>query len=478
MEALNTASIQEAYFLGIGGIGMSAIARYLNAEGVRVSGYDKTPTPLTRELEAEGIVITYEDSIDSIPPSIAAADSDSLIVLTPAIPADHKQWNYFKAQGRNILKRSEVLGLISRNAYCIAVAGTHGKTTTSTLIAHLLHSCGINFTAFLGGISSNYNTNYLRKTDGRDLFPGKPTVVLEADEFDRSFHRLSPDIAVITAADPDHLDIYHTHEAFFEAFEVFAQKIVKGGTLVLNKRVNISPPTDIHTCTYGLETGETAHFSSHFTAVRDGYFYFNYSSRIQEDGVESFREVTDICAGLPGFHNIENATAALGICLDILNLDRFDVKQGIKSFKGVKRRFEYISRSEKGIVIDDYAHHPQELSAIISSVRELYPNRRLTGIFQPHLFTRTRDFVDGFAESLSMLDRLWLMDIYPARELPIEGITSAWLLDKVQLEHKELVTEASALAQITAEKPELLLILGAGDIDRIVPKVKTLYEEN
>jgi UDP-N-acetylmuramate--alanine ligase len=478
MEALNTSNIEQAYFLGIGGIGMSAIARYLNASGVRVSGYDKTPSPLTLELEAEGIHITYEDSIDSIPAAIAAADSNSLIVLTPAIPADHKQWNYFKAQGREILKRSEVLGLISRNAYCIAVAGTHGKTTTSTLIAHLLHSCGINFTAFLGGISSNYNTNYLRKTDGRDLFPGKPTVVLEADEFDRSFHHLSPDVAVITAADPDHLDIYHTHEAFFEAFEVFAQKIVPGGTLVLNKAVKIHPPADIHTCTYGIETGENADFSSHFTAVRDGYFYFNYSSRFVEDGVESFREVTDICAGLPGFHNIENATAALGICLDILNLDRFDVKQGIKSFKGVKRRFEYISRSEKGVVIDDYAHHPQELSAIISSVRELYPNSKLTGIFQPHLFTRTRDFAEGFAASLSELDSLWLMDIYPARELPLEGITSSWLLEKVSLAEKQLVTEESALKEIRDQAPELLLILGAGDIDRIVPKVKKLYEQN
>ncbi|MCC7297197.1 MAG: UDP-N-acetylmuramate--L-alanine ligase, partial [Bacteroidia bacterium] len=393
-----------------------------------------------------------------------------------AIPKDHLQWNYIQQQNWPIYKRSEVLGMISADAFCIAVAGTHGKTTTSTLVAHILYSANINFTAFLGGISSNYNTNYVQKADGNDLFPGKKTVVLEADEFDRSFHRLSPDIAVITAVDPDHLDIYGTHEAFFEAFTGFAEKIEPQGHLILNNRVAIDIPEHIHTYTYGLEQGEKVNFRSHFTEIRDGYFYFNYSSSIPSGDGTIEREVTNLCSGLPGFHNIENATAAIGICMDILNLDRFDVKSAIRTFQGVKRRFEYVVRNEHYTVIDDYAHHPEELNAILNSVRKLYPNKKLTAIFQPHLFSRTRDFVDGFAESLGNVDELILMEIYPAREVPIEGIDSNWLLQKINLDNKSVASEQEIIQHLLRDKPELLLVLGAGDIDKLIPKIKEIYD--
>lgn len=477
MEEVNLSNIKCAYFLGIGGIGMSAIARYLNSLGIEVMGYDKTPSPLTQDLTKEGMTIIYSEAAMDIPQSILDAPNDCLFVFTPAIPQNHPQLVLIREKGWPVYKRSEVLGLISKDAFCIAVAGTHGKTTTSTLIAHILYQANVNFTAFLGGISSNYNNNYITKTDGENLFHDQKIVVLEADEFDRSFHRLNPNIAVITAADPDHLDIYGTPEAFFEAFAGFADKIKVGGQLLLHNSVQISLPKNIRTYRYALNGDENTQFRSIFTGIRNGYFYFNFQSTMEEeDGAIADREVTDICAGLPGFHNIENATAAIGICLDLLHLNRFDVKAGVKSFTGVKRRFEFVIRNEKHVVIDDYAHHPQEIKAIISSVRELFPSKKLTVAFQPHLFTRTRDFATGFAESLALADDLMLMDIYPARELPIEGITSQWLLEKVQLDKKTLVSETDILNRIQSTTPELLLILGAGDIDRMVPKIKEAYE--
>jgi UDP-N-acetylmuramate--alanine ligase len=475
MEALNLNKITHAYFLGIGGIGMSAIARYFNAREIKVSGYDKTPSALTDELIAEGIGLTFDDSISAIPDDIINNADTTLFVLTPAIPVDHPQWNFIVSRGWKIHKRSEVLGLISADTFCIAVAGTHGKTTTSTLIAHILYHCNINFTAFLGGISANYNSNYLVKENGTELFD-KKIVVLEADEFDRSFHRLSPDVAVITAMDPDHLDIYNTAQAFFEAFFVFASKIKPGGSLVLNSLVNIDHPKHIHTYTYGLNPAKSVQFRSHFDGIKEGYFKFSYHSEFELNEVICERELHNIAAGLPGFHNIENATAAIAVCMDLLNLEAYDVKDAIRSFAGAKRRFEFIIRKPGQVVIDDYAHHPQELDAIISSVKELYPNLNLTAIFQPHLFSRTRDFADGFARSLSAVDEIVLMDIYPARELPIEGINSTWLLDKINIQSKSLLSESAILQKIKAEKPELLLILGAGDIDRLVPKVKEVYE--
>lgn len=463
---MNLPGIKYAYFLGIGGIGMSAIARYFHAMGIEVAGYDKTPSPLTDELIREGINIHFDDDPTHIPGFVHAFAEQTLLIYTPAIPRDHRQFMQLLASGRTFLKRSEVLGLISRDAFCIAVAGTHGKTTTSTLIAHLLKEANINFTAFLGGISANYNTNYLHHTSGRNLFDNKPVVVLEADEFDRSFHRLSPDIAVITAIDPDHLDIYGTPEAFREAFIGFADRIKPGGTLIWNAKLTETWPAHINRLSYSISDQATADF--HGTAIRaeNGSFLFEFT------GGDIRLPLT---SGLPGFHNVENATAAAAVCLSLLNLPAADISRGIASYRGAKRRFEYVVKSAEYVVIDDYAHHPEELRAIISSVRALYPGKQITGIFQPHLFTRTRDFADGFAESLSMLDELVLMDIYPARELPIAGITSSWLLEKVNLPQKQLLDANRIYQKIRNEKPGVLLILGAGDIDRLVPLIKEIY---
>lgn len=472
---MNLDKIKYAYFLGIGGIGMSAIARYFVYKGITVAGYDKTPTPLTAELEAEGIAVHFDDEIGAIPDFVNTNAQETLLIYTPAIPKNHQGFNYLNNHGYTLYKRSEVLGIISRDAYCIAVAGTHGKTTTSTLIAHLLYSCNINFTAFLGGISANYNTNYIHKTDGKNLFTDKPIVVLEADEFDRSFHRLSPDIAVITAIDADHLDIYGTEDAFNEAFEIFASKIKPGGSLIANAHLERHWPDNLEVFTYCLNSELAPNFQSHFSQIQNGEFLFDYIGVHKINGEVSAWDLKNIYCGLPGFHNIENATAAIAVCLDILGLNEAELKQGLASFRGAKRRFEFIVKNPNYVVIDDYAHHPEELNAILTSVKELYPQKKLTAIFQPHLFTRTRDFADGFAESLSVPDEIILMDIYPARELPIEGITSAWLLEKIQAQNKLLLNEAEILAKVKAEKPELLLILGAGDIDKLVPQIKEVY---
>jgi UDP-N-acetylmuramate--alanine ligase len=462
--------IKYAYFLGIGGIGMSAIARYFNATGITVCGYDKTPSDLTDELTAEGIDITFTDSEGTLPEFIFNHKNETLIVYTPAIPANHVQFNFLKNNEYQLHKRSEVLGIISNDAYCIAVAGTHGKTTTSTLIAHILHECNINFTAFLGGISANYNTNYLHKTDGRNLFPDKNIVVLEADEFDRSFHRLKPDAAIITAIDPDHLDIYGSAEEFNQAFVEFSKKIKSDGLLIAQKDLHKTWPENLKQYSYGLNGGTNTDFNGRFECVLNGNFRFGFEGKGMYPS-----KLEHIHCGLPGFHNIENATAALALTLNVLNLPENEVTKALASFRGAKRRFEYVVKTENKIVIDDYAHHPQELNAIIGSVKELYPNKKLTAIFQPHLFTRTRDFADGFAESLSKPDETILMDIYPARELPIEGITSEWLLSKINSKNKILMMPDEIIEYVKANRPELLLILGAGDIDRLVPKIKEVY---
>jgi len=376
--------------------------------------------------------------------------------------------------GRALYKRSEVLGIISRDAFCIAVAGTHGKTTTSILIAHLLQVANINFTAFLGGISSNYNSNYIHFEEGTDLYPNQRIVVLEADEFDRSFHQLNPDIAVITAIDPDHLDIYGTNEAFLEAFKIFASKIKENGTLIYSDQLKEKWPENIKTYSYGTENPDS-NFVGIFKGILDGFFLFDYVGIMRlENGLHHY-DLYDAKCGLPGFHNIENATAALGVCMNLLDLDRKKIREGLQNFSGVKRRFEFIVRTQKYIVIDDYAHHPEELSAIITSVQALYLEKKITGIFQPHLFSRTKDFSDGFAHSLSGLHEVILMDIYPAREEPIEGITSHWLLEKIKCKNKTVLGETAILEKIKNEKPELLLILGAGDIDRLVPKIRSIY---
>jgi len=454
----------QAYFLGIGGIGMSAIARYFLQIGLPVMGYDKTPTPLTNALEKEGAIINYNDQLEALPMLVQQDLENTLIILTPAIPKDQAQWLWLIDQKATILKRSEVLGQIARGGYCIAVAGTHGKTTTSTLIAHLLHECNINFTAFLGGISANYNTNYLRKTDGVN-YQAKEIIVLEADEFDRSFHRLNPDLAVITAIDPDHLDIYGTPEAFEQAFVDFTHLIQPNGGLMIQENLTIAIAENVKSHTYG--TNNTANYQAQNVHINQGDFCFTLA--------HSQTEIAPFRCGLPGHHNVQNAVAALGICQGFLGLDVESLQKGIASYKGAKRRFEYVHKTENYVVIDDYAHHPEELNAIIGSVRTLYPDQQITGIFQPHLFSRTQDFAEGFADSLSQLDLVWLMDIYPAREKPIPGVTSTWLLNMISNPQKTLVSPQTVLEKIQMEKPQILLILGAGDIDRIVQPIANLY---
>jgi UDP-N-acetylmuramate--alanine ligase len=468
---MNLNEIRHAYFLGIGGIGMSAIARYLKSRGIDVSGYDKTPSDLTASLQEEGINITFEDSIETLPSCIETAPEFALLVYTPAIPNDHTQLNHLRTKGYTLYKRSEVLGIISKDAYCIAVAGTHGKTTTSTLIAHLLHECNINFTAFLGGISANYGTNYIHHTQGRDLFHDKPVVVLEADEFDRSFHRLNPDTAIITAIDPDHLDIYENEEAFREAFRIFAGKIKQGGQLIYHQSLREKWPENIHCVAYGTHATGIPSVACENIKPKGDVFCFDVTSTLENE--RNF--MPDWQSGLPGFHNVENATAAVAACFTLPGIIEDDLRKGVSSYRGAKRRFEYIFKSVEHVVIDDYAHHPQELNAIIGSVKALYPDKKLTGIFQPHLFTRTRDFADGFAESLDKIDFPILLDIYPARELPIPGITSEWLLGKMKNPGAKRMANNEVIDFIKISQPSLLLILGAGDIDRLVPVIKEIY---
>jgi len=468
---MNLSEIKYAYFLGIGGIGMSAIARYLNSCGIEVSGYDKTTSELTESLQKEGINITFEDSVATLPTCLKTAPQSMLLVYTPAIPANHVQLNNLRKSGHTLYKRSEVLGIISKDAFCIAVAGTHGKTTTSTLIAHMLHECNINFTAFLGGISTNYSTNYIQHTTGRDIFPDKPVIVLEADEFDRSFHRLNPDIAIITAIDPDHLDIYENEEAFREAFRIFAGKIKTGGQLIYHRSLKGTRPEHVRSMAYGTHATGVPSVACENIITSGDAFYFDII--ISDEHTQ--KTLPGWQSGLPGFHNVENATAAVAACLVLPGLQEDELRRGVCSYRGAKRRFEYVVKTPDYVVIDDYAHHPQELNAIIGSIKELYPGRTVTGIFQPHLFTRTRDFADGFAESLDKLDNPILLNIYPARELPIPGITSDWLLGKMKNPSKKRMENKEVIEFIKCTKPSLLLILGAGDIDRIVPVIKEIY---
>jgi UDP-N-acetylmuramate--alanine ligase len=445
--------IQRVYLVGIGGIGMSGLARYFQHLGCIVCGYDKTVTDLTNDLHNEGIQICFEDNADCIPISFQAPSADTLIIYTPAIPKDSAVLNYFKNKGFELFKRSQVLGLISKSSFTIAVAGTHGKTTTSTMVAHLLKASGNDCSAFLGGISSNYQTNV--------LYGKNDVMVVEADEYDRSFLTLFPDVAIITSMDADHLDIYGDHEHLTESFKLFASQIKSGGTLVHKKGL----PLDTG-YTYALEDA-TADAHAANIRIEGGDFYFDF--------INADISIPDIKMGIAGTHNIENAVAAIEAVLR-LDIPAESIKDALGSFRGVKRRFEYIVKTPGHIYIDDYAHHPEELRAAISSVKRLYPDKKLTAIFQPHLYTRTRDFADGFAEVLSMVDELILLDIYPARELPIEGVTSGMLLKKMSLINKRILSKQEALDAIKNEKPELLLTVGAGDIDTLVHPLKEIIQ--
>ena len=448
---------KKVFFLGIGGIGMSALARYFKQEDWEVCGYDKTQSPLTEALEFEGISIIYADLKSNIPSHFLNDNEAVLWVYTPAIPASSEILNISNITW---LKRSEVLGLISRDTSCLAVAGTHGKTTTSILLAHILNEAGINFTAFLGGISSNLKSNYFHKSDGKCLL-SKPITVMEADEYDRSFHRLTPHKAIITSSDVDHLDIYKTEHEFKRAFELFAHSVET--EVFASVKVDIPLPAK----TFRYKVSPEADIFASVTTSKDGKMIFDYSSQTQT--------IKNIEMGVPGLHNLENSLAAMSMALSV-GAEPQHVKRAIENFKGVKRRFEIIIKTKNQVVIDDYAHHPYELESFINAVRGIYPGRKVTGVFQPHLFSRTKDFASDFATSLALVDDLILLDIYPAREEPLDGISSEWLLEKVALNHKQLLSKIDTLNHIENTKPELLLIMGAGDIDRLVPKIKEIYE--
>jgi UDP-N-acetylmuramate--alanine ligase len=455
---MTISTIENVYFIGVGGIGMSALARYFHALDKHVMGYDKTSTPLTTELQFEGIDVHFDDLVAAIPQIIKSTPPEkTLVVYTPAIPSDSAQLQWFREEGFELKKRSEVLGLITEHTPTIAIGGTHGKTTTSTLLAHLLHHSGKGCHAFLGGISTNYDTNLLLDAHAH-------WTVVEADEFDRSFLTLSPAIAVITSCDADHLDIYGTEEYVRASFHMFANRLQQNGSLYYKAGEPLQESalrSDIDINTYTVE--HTADFRTRNVRVEDGRYLFTFQT--------PELKWENLTLGLPGRHNIENATVACAIALKI-GLTEDEIREGLATFKGVKRRFETILARKDLVYIDDYAHHPTELRAAIQSARELYPGKKITGVFQPHLYSRTRDFADGFAESLGLLDTVILLPIYPAREKPIEGIDSQMLLDKNKNWSKNLVEKGELLNVLKSNPPEVLLTLGAGDIDTLVDPLR------
>ena len=449
--------IHSIFFLGIGGIGMSALARWFQQEGYAVAGYDKTPSPLTDALVEEGMQVIFADEVASVPAQFRSNSDEILVVWTPAIPKDAVLLHFFQ-QGFLLKKRAEVLGMITKDQYTIAVAGTHGKTSTSSLVAHLLKSAGKPVTAFLGGITQNYNSNLILSGKSKEA-----VVVVEADEFDRSFLHLHPNEAVLTSADPDHLDIYGDEQTILEGFRQFLALVDKKGKIYIQSHAlyRLEEPalaaTDIRE--YGLRS-DGIHAEN--IIAKPNSFVFDYiGSKNQIKGLE---------LSIPGFHNVENALAAIAIALDH-GVSELQVREGIKTFLGVKRRFEIHSSQAGKIFIDDYAHHPEEIKACLSSVRAMYPSQRLTVIFQPHLFTRTRDFAPGFSESLSLADEVVLLPIYPARELPIPGVESEMLLDGIQAAKKACIPKSEVMDFLKASAPEVLVTLGAGDIDRLVPGI-------
>lgn len=446
-----------AYFIGIGGIGMSALARYFKQLNWDVAGYDKTATNLTKDLEAIGIQIHYEDSVSLIP-SLFHKKENTLIVYTPAIPADHSELNYFKNNRFQLYKRSEVLGLISNTSKTIAIAGTHGKTTTSSMMSWMLTQSPLGCDAFLGGIAVNFNSNLVLKGEKAAYS------VVEADEFDRSFLNLNPFSAIITSADPDHLDIYDNPEEFVEGFRAFSRLVNPNGWLILREGLPIQ--TNQQHFTYAIDSA-TADYSGFHLRFAEGFFRMDVRT--------PFGMLTDVIMGIPGIHNAENALACIAMA-QTLGVEEEIIRGSLKSFLGVKRRFEYIIRKNDFVYIDDYAHHPTELKALIDSVKLLYPNTKITGVFQPHLFSRTRDFFEGFVSELSRLDELILMPIYPARELPIPGITSDVLLKQINNSKKFLFNHDQVLDYFSKHKPELLLTIGAGNIDLLIEPLKQQWQ--
>lgn len=445
------------FFIGVGGIGMSGLARYFRRQGATVAGYDRTPSELTNQLQSEGIHVQFAEDHALIPDEFRDAPAQVMVVRTPAVPGDSPLLRWWEERGARILKRAEVLGMVTHDRRTVAVAGTHGKTTVSTMLAHLLTAGGVKCNAFLGGIAANYGTNVL-------LHDEATVNVVEADEYDRSFLRLRPTEAIVTAMDPDHLDIYGTAEAMFTAYTEFAALCT--GTMLVHERVAERFAGRDGLRTYAL--GGTGTPRAENLRVEQGAHVF--------DLVADGHRLEGLSLGMPGRHNVENAIAASAMALHV-GVDEARLRDALSSFRGVSRRFEVRLRGSYGVLIDDYAHHPVELEACIASVRELYPGRHITGIFQPHLFSRTRDLAPDFATALAKLDALILLDIYPAREEPIEGITSAWLLERVPLRDKTVCVRADLLDLLRSRDTDVVLTLGAGDIDRLVPSIESLLDQ-
>lgn len=442
---MKLADIKNVYFVGIGGIGMSAIARYFKNIGKNVAGYDKTPTQLTNELIAEGIEIHFTDNCDLIQPQYKNQE-DTLVVYTPAIPKNHSELNYFNLNNFVVKKRAEVLGIITKDTFCFAVAGTHGKTTTSSILGHILYESGEDVTAFLGGIVENYQSNLIGS--------GKTLTVVEADEFDRSFLHLHPNLACVTSMDADHLDIYGDAQHVVDSFNEFAHK-VNANQLFINNGL----PLDA--IKIGINDGSA--FQATNVSIEDGWYVFSIKTPTEQ--------IDHVKFALPGHHNLTNALIAFAMAYTY-GVEPNKIVKALATFKGVRRRFSYQIRENNLVFIDDYAHHPTEINAVHQAVRELYPGKKVLAVFQPHLFSRTRDFADGFAAALSNFDQLFLLDIYPARELPIEGITVEWLLDKVSNKNKKLVDKNKLIETILSENFDVLVTIGAGDLGEMIHDIK------
>jgi len=456
---MNIKDIKAVYFVGAGGIGMSAIARYFMKRGLVVAGYDKTPSDLTRQLEREGMLIHYEENLDEVPHICKQKDS-CLVIYTPAIPAEHAELTFFRENGFDIQKRAQVLGALTAEHKGLCVAGTHGKTTTSSMCAHIIHQSAIDCNAFLGGITKNYNTNY--------ILSDSDYVVIEADEFDRSFHWLRPWISVITSTDPDHLDIYGTKEAYLESFRHYSSLIQPGGALIIHRGLEMQEDLQegVRRYDYGRDEGD---FHAENISIKNGEIRFDFVSPIER--------VNDVMLGQPIPINIENGIAAMAMA-QLAGCTAKELKYGMRTFGGVDRRFDFKIKTPQLVFLSDYAHHPKEIYQSARSIRELYPDRHITAIFQPHLYTRTRDFYRDFAEALSQLDEVILTDIYPAREEPIEGVTSQLIYDNLRPGiEKQLVRKDDVLQLVKSRTFNVLIVLGAGDLDNMVPQITKLLTQ-
>ena len=447
---MNLNQINNVYFIGIGGIGMSALARYFNYLGKKVAGYDKTETELTKELQLLGMQIHFEDNISLIPSDFYI--ENTLVIITPVIPITHSEWNYFIERDYSIKKRAEVLGIITKDTYCFAVAGTHGKTTTSSILGHILYESGVDVTAFLGGIVENYNSNLIGN--------GKTVTVVEADEFDRSFLQLYPDMACITSMDADHLDIYGDKASVEATFVEFADKVENKNLLFIPKNLPLEG--------IKIAINEEADFTAFNIRVENSAYVFDVKTPSET--------IKNIQFNLPGRHNLMNALMALAMAITYGSPTN-SIVRALGTFKGIKRRFSYQIKQEKLVFIDDYAHHPTEINAVHQAVRELYPQQKVLAVFQPHLFSRTKDFADDFAKSLSHFDEVILLDIYPARELPMEGITSAWLLSKIENSNKKLVLKNELIDEVLKSTATVIVTIGAGDIGELVKLLKERLNE-